>query len=122
MDALQELKLLIDENEVLSEVAHKIGWSRQRLHYLINEGKRLELQDYYLIRNALRDLGIDDRKDEGLIRKATALNLKGARLCDEIVTCLNDNKIDSFERESLLKTINNFRTRLDDLERSLKNE
>lgn len=122
MDALQELKFLIDENEVLSEVAHKIGWNRQRLHYLINTGKSIKLDDYYLIRNALHDLGIDEPREEGLIKKATTLNLKAARLCDEVAACLADNKIDQFERASLLEAITKFRAKLDELETGLKDE
>lgn len=122
MDALQELKLLIDENEVLTDVAQKIGWSKQRLHYLINTGKTLRLDDYYLIRNALRDLGIEETKEEGLIKKATSLNLKAARLCDEVAACLADNKVDQFERASLLDAIRKFRSKLDELETGLKDE
>ncbi len=121
-DAIMSLKRAIEDNELKkSEIASEIGWDRQRLHALLEHGKRIDYSDYCAIRHAIEERGvrIDGTETMSVTALSAYINTEAAKLTEECVRALEDGVLSLSERESLRMTIDSMVTRLNTLRRKL---
>ncbi|MBN8545819.1 MAG: hypothetical protein J0L60_06765 [Ignavibacteria bacterium] len=122
-EAILSLKKAIEENELKkSEIALEIGWDRQRLHALLDHGKRIDVEDYWKIRKAIEDRGvkIDGLETMSITGLAAYINTESSKLIEECVKSLEDGYLTIGERKTLTGSIDSMLEKLSYLKVRLK--
>lgn len=114
-EAILSLKKAIEENELKkSEIATEIGWDRQRLHALLEHGKRIDVEDYWKIRKAIEDRGvkIDGLETMSITGLAAYINTESSKLIEECVKSLEDGYLTAEEKKNLTGSIDSMLEKL----------
>lgn len=114
-EAILSLKKAIEENELKkSEIATEIGWDRQRLHALLEHGKRIDVEDYWKIRKAIEDRGvkIDGLETMSITGLAAYINTESSKLIEECVKSLEDGYLTTEEKKNLTGSIDSMLEKL----------
>ena len=122
-EAISSLKKAIEENELKkSEIATEIGWDRQRLHALLEHGKRIDVEDYWKIRKAIEDRGvkIDGLETMSITGLAAYINTESSKLIEECVKSLEDGYLTAEEKKNLTGSIDSMLEKLSFLKGRLK--
>jgi len=122
-EAISSLKKAIEENELKkSERATEIGWDRQRLHALLEHGKRIDVEDYWKIRKAIEDRGvkIDGLETMSITGLAAYINTESSKLIEECVKSLEDGYLTAEEKKNLTGSIDSMLEKLSFLKGRLK--
>ena len=122
-EAILSLKKAIEENELKkSEIAIEIGWDRQRLHALLEHGKRIDVEDYWKIRKAIEDRGvkIDGLETMSITGLAAYINTESSKLIEECIKSLEDGYLTIGERKTLTSSIDTMLEKLSYLKVRLK--
>lgn len=107
-ETILSLKKAIEENELKkSEIAVEIGWDRQRLHALLEHGKRIDVEDYWKIRKAIEDRGvkIDGLETMSITGLAAYINTESSKLIEECIKSLEDGYLTIEEKKILTNSI-----------------
>lgn len=122
-EAIISLKKAIEQNELRkSEIATEIGWDRQRLHALLEHGKRIDVEDYWKIRKAIEDRGvkIDGLETMSITGLAAYINTESSKLIEECVKSLEDGYLTNEEKKNLTDSIDSMLEKLSFLKGRLK--
>lgn len=122
-EAILSLKKAIENNELKkSEIATEIGWDRQRLHALLEHGKRIDVEDYWKIRKAIEDRGvkIDGLETMSITGLAAYINTESSKLIEECVKSLEDGYLTAEEKKNLTGSIDSMLEKLSFLKGRLK--
>lgn len=122
-EAISSLKKAIENNELKkSEIATEIGWDRQRLHALLEHGKRIDVEDYWKIRKAIEDRGvkIDGLETMSITGLAAYINTESSKLIEECVKSLEDGYLTAEEKKNLTGSIDSMLEKLSFLKGRLK--
>jgi len=114
-EAILNLKKAIEENELKkSEIAVEIGWDRQRLHALLDHGKRIDVEDYWKIRKAIEDRGvkIDGLETMSITGLAAYINTESSKLIEECIKSLEDGYLTIEEKKNLTNSIDSMLEKL----------
>ena len=122
MDAFEHLRHTIEANDLnKAQLARAIGWSKERLHYLLTYGKSIDQVTYSKLRRAIEDNGIrvDDLDTMSITGLAAHVNSEACHLVQECIQSLTDGVLTPQEKDQLQSGIAKMVTDLNALREKL---
>jgi len=118
--------VIVNHDLSLTWLAKQIGkgWTKQRLHYILNNGKDISVTAYDAIRTVLDkyNFTLSDFDEERTLLVHTAmLNEQSAHLVNQTLDAFTDHQLKKKEKADIRLTITEIKSRLEKLEKQLKN-